>query len=501
MKIVNSLKMSEIDSIAQSEYRIPGIILMENAGIHFYEYLYKNIWNNKVPHKTVFAAGKGNNGGDTFVMARQHFLKGESCCVIVPDFNFREGLAKTHLDICSSLGIEIIDWGNNSNIAQKYLSGADWIIEGISGTGLKGELSGYAADIAECINSSEAEVCSVDIPSGVGDSYKEGYCAVDADYTITVELPKFSLYTPSGRKKCGHIASVPIGFPPPLVNDPAIKDKFLNYKDTVNFIKKPSPYSYKNKKGHTLVLGGSKGMTGAPVLASKAALNSLSGLVTLKVTEDISTSLPSFSPSLLTGTIDYSVFDEVILEKYTSIVIGPGWGQTEIKKNWLKKLLTRSSIPLVIDADAITVLSELLSEGFKIKNSCCVLTPHIGEFSRIINVNKRDLLDNPLPFIKDFSVKNKLTIVLKSHVIWISDSKGCISIIDGCNPAMATAGSGDILSGITGGLLSYGLDPLSAASAAVLIHQKSGLMCYNENGFFESERMIKYIGKAIKESF
>ena len=241
-------------------------------------------------------------------MARQHFLAGGSCCVIIPDSRFSEGLADTHLKICRSLGIEIIDWEKEKSAAVSLLNKADWIVEGLSGTGLKGELKNTAAEIAGYINNSAASICAVDIPSGIGDDYKEGFAAVNADITLTVGLPKFALYTPSGRKKCGKIITVAIGFPPQLINDSSIQNNLFSFDDIKAFISPPSPYTFKNRKGHTVIFAGSPGMTGAAAMCASSCLNSLSGLVTLKVSEDIFSSISSISPSLITGTVDYSSF-------------------------------------------------------------------------------------------------------------------------------------------------------------------------------------------------
>ena len=501
MKIVSSSKMGEIDRRAQEDYFIPGIVLMENAGIKLYKTLFSKVWNSILPEKTVFAAGKGNNGGDAFVMARQHFLSGGNCTVIIPDSRFSEGLADTHHKICKSLGIEIINWEKEKNKAVLFLSKADWIIEGLSGTGLKGELKNSPAEIAEYINNSEGKTCAVDIPSGIGDMYEDGFTAVDADVTLTVGLPKFALYTPSGRRKCGEIITVPIGFPPQLINDSSIKDSILSFNDIRRFINPPSPYTFKNRKGHTVIFAGSPGMTGAAEMCASACLNSLSGLVTLKVSEDVFSSISGISPSLLTGTENYRSFYKSSLDKYTAAAIGPGWGKAAEKKNWLKEFLSVPSIPCVIDADALNLLSELLSEGFGIKNKSCIITPHIGEFSRLTGLSSKEIQDNPLKVLPGFAEKHNITVVLKSHVTWISSPDRKISVIDGSNPAMATAGSGDILTGIISALLSYGLPVEKAAPAGVLLHQYSGLLCYNENGFFKSEKIIEYIGKALKEVF
>ncbi len=498
MKIVNSPEMERIDKETQKQYCIPEIVLMENAGIKIYNTLLNKVWNNKVTEKTVFIAGKGNNGGDALVMARQHYITGGKCSVIIPDSRFKDGSALINYNSCKALGIDIYNWEQEKKKASSILKTSEWIIEGLSGTGLKGELGGRPAEIANFINKLSAKICSIDIPSGVGDSYKTSYCCVNADLTLTPGLPKFALYTPAGRKKCGRIITVPIGFPPQLLESSNLKDNLLSFNDLKKIIKPPSPYTYKNKKGHTVVFAGSPGMNGAAVLCASAALNSLSGLVTLKTSNDDSTA--SLPPSVITGTEEYISFTPLSLEKYNAAAIGPGWGLSKKKKDWLKSFLEKSNIPCVIDADALNLLSEILSKGFKIRNKKCIITPHIGEFSRLTGISQEEIQENP-QIIADFAAKHNITVVLKSHVIWISSPEKIFAVIDGSNSALATAGSGDILTGIMAALLSYGLAPQNAATGGVLLHQYSGLICYRETGFFKSEKLIEYTGKALKKVF
>ena len=156
-------------------------------------------------------------------------------------------------------------------------------------------------------------------------------------------------------------------------------------------------------------------MTGAAHLCASSCLNSLSGLVTLKVTEDIFSILHNISPSLITGTEDYSSFNPESLEKYSAAAVGPGWGISETKKKWLASLLTETGMPCVIDADALNMLSELLNNGMKIKNKNCIITPHIGEFSRLSAYSSKQIQNNPAPLLKDFCEKHNITAVLKSQ--------------------------------------------------------------------------------------
>ncbi len=158
-------------------------------------------------------------------------------------------------------------------------------------------------------------------------------------------------------------------------------------------------------------------------------------------------------------------------------------------------------MPCVIDADALNMLSQLIKNGLTIKNNKCIITPHIGEFSRLSGFSSDQIQNNPAPLLKEFCLKHNLTAVLKSHVIWIYSPLNGFSVIDGSNPSMATAGSGDILTGIISALLSYGLSQHRAAEAGVLLHQYSGELCYNKYGFFKSEKIIDFIGTALKNIF
>jgi len=502
MKIVNSEEMQVIDSKTQKEFEYPALLLMENAAINCYNYLKKNIFPLYDFDKILFICGKGNNGGDAFAMARHHFIEGYDTTIIqIGQDTLREGTAAAiNFKLCKNLGIKILNFELDKEESFYQIKNSNMIIDGISGTGIKGSFKGIEAEICTHINESSSFVCSLDVPSGIGDDYKSSYPSVNADLTITIGLPKISLYYPSARKHCGNIALVNAAFPSSQL-DSVNSNITLIDKNIINrYIKSPSAWCYKNSRGHVSVFAGSKGKSGAAVLCSKAALKSLAGIVTLFTDADI---YPSLASSLISVMVDTFLLSSAKnnIDNSDSFILGPGWGFEKEKEDFLEYLLEATNKPVVLDADALTLLSAIIEKrkiNMPFNNKNCIITPHPGEFARLIKVGTEEIMDNPAPFIKQFSEKTGVITVLKSHVPWICNNKGNIAIFDSMNPALATAGSGDILAGIIGGLLAYGVAPFEAAISGVVIHAKAGKKCYKNKGFFTSEEVLEYIPLIIK---
>ena len=500
MKIVNSEEMQFIDDKTQKELEYPSLLLMENAGINCYNYLKKNIFPSYGFDNTLFVCGKGNNGGDAFVMARHHFIDGHNAVIMLTGIPREGTAAEVNYKLCKNLGIKILNINLDKEECFSRIRNSAVIIDGISGTGIKGSFKDIEAEICAVINESSAFVCSIDVPSGIGDNYKSSYPSVNANLTITIGLPKISLYYPSARRHCGKIIIADAAFPPAYLDSAETNIMLVNKHILKNHIKLPAPWSYKNSRGHVSVFAGSKGKSGAAVLCSKAALRSLAGIVTLFTDDDIYAALASSLTSVMVDT--FSVLSaKNSIEKFDSFILGPGWGFEKEKEEFLEYLLEKTEKPVVIDADALTLLSAIIEKRKKANkpfyNKNCIITPHPGEFARLIKSGAEEIMDNPAIFIKPFSEKTGLTTVLKSHVPWICNNDGKIAIFDSMNPALATAGSGDVLAGITGGLLAYGIKPFEAAICGVVIHGRAGKKCYNDKGFFVSEDILEYISIII----
>lgn len=495
IKIADSSSMGRIDSVSQERYGIPGIILMENAGIKAWHKLKPILRNGSASRLLVFA-GKGNNGGDALVMARQAYMDGYTVRVVTASETLK-GDAEINRKTVLSLGIPVSPW--KTDIDVQY-SDADWILDGISGTGISGALRGALKEMADGINDSGLPVCSIDVPSGIGDEYKSDYPAVRARLTLTMGLPKLCLYVPAARPLCGEIINIPLGFPPELINDPDIPGSLWVQDDLSGLLGAVPRNTYKTKRGTLGVFCGGPGTAGAAVLSAEGAARARAGMVFLHVPEAVYHPVAAKLSSVLVYPSDFSSVPEDVFSRYRAILAGPGLG-TESPAPSLIRLLTGRDKPGVLDADGINVLSHLREQGEKISlEGRWILTPHPGEFSRLAGKPVEDILENPLPYLEETARSLNAVIVLKGHVTWIMSPRGEYRIIDGMEPSLATAGSGDVLAGIIAGFISGGMDGMDAAAAGVLVHLAAGRRTFMERGWFLSEDLLPYVSKITAEA-
>lgn len=494
MKAVSSRVMAEIDRRAQDEFGFPGIILMENAGLKGYLMLKERLWGGKLPTGLLaFVVGKGNNGGDALVMARQAFLEGKRELSLVyvgaPD--------PLQAQMCEGLGIPYLRWGEEP--ARAAIAAASVLFDGLTGTGLEGALRSPLPEVVEAMNDSAALTVAIDVPSGVGDAYRPGFAAVHADVTLTMGLPKLSLYLPHARPLCGEIWVVPLGFPPQLIGDPALPGELLDREAARSGLSEPPAEAYKNRRGALAVFAGAPGTTGAAVLAAGAAARSRAGLVSLFAEPEIYSVVASHLTSVMAKPWDprlppAQTFDP---SGFSALLVGPGWGQTENRLQWLSALIA-SGLPGVLDADGLNLLAthpELAPEGC---GGRWVLTPHPGEFARLSGVDRRTVMEDPLPPLLELARRLDAVVVFKSHVSYIGTPDGRYWILDGMNSALGTGGSGDLLAGIIAGFLATGAEPEAAARAGVYVHHRAGRRGYDELGWFAAEELLPFIARAAR---
>lgn len=506
MKIVTTDIMMHIDHAAQEKFHIPGILLMEQAGIAVYdilnEYIAGSVFSEKNKCRITFIAGPGNNGGDALAAARIAFTRGYKKISVLLVRERTNEIVHQQRKMCESIGIPVVIWGdvNSQNILQE----SDFLIDGISGTGLSGDIRGPAREVIEGMGAIIHEkkdkifILSVDLPSGMYSEGGKDSLVVDADCTITMGLPKILMYYPHNRMKCGKIVCRNPGFPPELLEQSEGVGSLISLES----IKLPvtSKNAYKNTKGHAGVFAGSSGMIGAAVLSSTAALRTGTGIVSLFADPDVYPAVVKRTTSLL---VNPTAFDEVILhrrlkEKFNALLAGPGWSLSEKHLPQLIEIL-KSGLPTVLDADGITLYVQLTkTPGFVHRNSNCVFTPHPGEFLRMSGISSKKNPEQVVAAVKDFALKNCCTVVYKSHVIYIASAKGDFSVIDGMNPALGTAGSGDVLAGIITGLLARGCDGYSAACLGAAMHQIAGKLAYDKIGIFTSEDLLSFISYLSK---
>jgi len=504
VKVVSSEAMTRIDRRSQLEFAIPSMVLMEDAGVKAWALLRRLAWKGSRPRRRiVFAAGKGNNGGDAFVMARQAAVEGLRSLSIVlssghPDPDSDPG---RNLACCAALGIEIIDWPVQPDQALTRFAEACWIVDGISGTGLRGALKAPASDLVRAINQASAKRAALDVPSGVGDGFRADYPAVRADVTLTMGLPKLCLYLPRARALCGGIHVVPVGFPPPLVEDPSITGEMLTPRAWRPLAPTIPPDTHKNRRGHLAVFAGARGTTGAAWLCATAAARARVGLVTLFADEDV---YPILAPKLTSvmcrpwrpGTSAAGQVRDWDPTRYTGLLVGPGWGLGEERSAWMDSLFALS-IPGVVDADGLTLLGGRSASRALDLGGRWVLTPHPGEFARLTGAGRDSVLDDPVGHSLAAAEKLNAVVVLKGASTTVAGPDGRFWILDGPNPALATGGSGDVLAGLIAGAIAGGLAPLESARFGVSLHAFLGSVAARKRGWFLAEDLVPLVSRLL----
>ncbi|MCL6589924.1 MAG: NAD(P)H-hydrate dehydratase [Firmicutes bacterium] len=472
MKVAFAEQMKSIDQAAQTDYGVPGILLMERAALEVLSEIKRYFFDLQGKRIFIFC-GKGNNGGDGMALAR--LLTETDADVTVVLISPREqyqGLARENLERAEKYGVRVIVTPLDGNVsALNEFQQADLIVDAILGTGTTGSPKGAVAAAIEIINRLNKPVFAVDVPSGVDvDNGAVPGTAVKATRTITFGLPKPGLLIFPGAEFTGELIVKSIGFPKQLLESDALSIHFLTASEIRTLLPKRPVTAHKGTTGQVLVIGGSPGMTGALALATLGALRTGAGLVFAGVRPDLP--FPEKAPEVI---VKYwpSLIGQ--WDRYRAIVFGPGLSTAGDGRVILADLLSQKENPVVIDADGLNLLAEDLSllKG-NISKPPVVLTPHPGEMSRLTGIPVSDLQNNRLEIAKSFAVKWGVTLVLKGARTVIAASDGRTYINSTGNSGMATAGMGDVLAGIIGSLIAQGRDPVSAAAAGTYLHGLAG---------------------------
>ncbi len=465
MKVASAVEMSRIDRLAQEEYKIPGAILMERAALAVDQVIKERFCLTS--KKIYIFCGKGNNGGDGLALARLLVeTTAEVTVVLAAERSQFRGLALENLILAEKFGIRILDW---KTVSFEELLNADLIVDALLGTGGKGAPSQELAVIISKINNSGKPVVSVDIPSGLQvDSGQIYGVVVKASVTVTFGLPKPGLLVFPGVEMCGELIVASIGFPRKLLESPSLTINWLTEQDIRELLPKRSPTAHKGNTGHVLVIGGATGMTGAVALCSIGALRAGAGLVTAGIQNQIN--FPEKPAEIMTLPWDMV---PTFIEKADTVVFGPGISVQENSRVLLKELLINCKVPIVIDADGLNLLATDLAVLNQFSTPV-VLTPHPGEMSRLSGVPIAEIQANRIDIARRFAKEWGVTLVLKGARSIIADKEDNIFINPTGNPGMATAGMGDALAGIIGGLLAQKMRPTEAAVTGTYLHGLAG---------------------------
>jgi NAD(P)H-hydrate epimerase len=495
MLVVTAQQMQRLDHRTIHEAGIPGIVLMENAGrgtAAQIERLFPDVRDRRV----VVLSGKGNNGGDGFVIAR--CLLDTGCtvsCLLIGQAEQVSGDARIMLHAYQQAGgsLQVIADAEQWQHAADSLQHAGLIIDALLGTGLSGAVAGLHQRIIQDVNCLQGiPVVSVDVPSGVdATTGKILGAAIRAQLTCTLGLPKLGLVLFPGAAHAGSLEVIDIGIPRSLVAQEHTAAGLLEQQDFKGLIPARLPESHKGTYGHVCILAGSPGKTGAAALASQAAMRTGAGLVTLgipqqlnpileaKLTEVMTEPLPDAGDGYL-GLESWPRIQELIAGK-SVIALGPGLAVRTETARLVHKIVAAARAPLIIDADGLNAIAQdaAFLKGLSVP---AVLTPHPGEMARLAGISTQAVQEDRPGQASAFAVRHGVIVVLKGSRTIIAEPDGTISINPTGNPGMASGGMGDVLTGIIAGLLSQGLSASAAARLGVFVHGLLGDRIAREQG-------------------
>lgn len=496
MKILTARETRAADEYTMKNEPISSLELMERAASVCSKWLLQKYAGNSYQ---VFC-GVGNNGGDGLAVARQLYEAGcQITCYKVAYSSQESSDFKANLKRLEELNVCVQEIGSKVDVPAIENS---IVIDAIFGTGLNRAVNGISADVIQAINGSDSEVISIDIPSGLfsennANSVSENI--VLADHTLTFELPKLSFLFPENGLKVGEVHILSIGLNVDFIKQCKSQYYLITLELASLIVRKRYSYAHKGTFGHALLACGSKGKIGAAHLASKASLRSGAGLVTVNIpkcgTDILQQSIPEVM--VLENEGENYLQGEVKLKPYDAIGIGPGIGTEEQTQNFLKLVIQNRTTPIVFDADAINILSEnktwlaFLPPG-------CVFTPHPKEFERLVGKSSDNYSRMEMQLV--FAKKYNCYLVLKGANTAITCPDGDVFFNTTGNPGMATAGSGDALTGIITGLLAQGYSPKQSCLLGVYIHGKAGDLALDTQSqeSLVSSDVIENLGKAFQ---
>ncbi len=488
IKVISALGMTKIEGLAYAQGCVE-LDFMESAGISIAEHTVKFIEESKSAKVVTLLVGKGNNGGDAYVAGRKLLEKG----IRVAAFHVY------HIDQCGPLcrrqkelfekaggSVEFLHEKKEISFPQEGI-----ILDGLVGTGFKGKAEGVLAEAISKANASSLPILAIDIPSGLnGNTGAVESVAIKASATIYLELPKLGFFLKNGWDHVGTLLKGTFGLPSSFIEQAEAEGFLVEEVDTCSFLPKMRRTRNKYEAGYVLVFAGSYAMTGAAILASHAALRAGAGMVRLFYPSEIAHLLSGAPREIIKEPFAEDRFEEE-MKRAKALIIGPGLGREKEAQKKIKKILAKTKVPSVIDADALFFLSENPSFDIPVD---AVLTPHTGEMKRLLG-EETDLFKGSQAFVE----KKKTTLLLKGAPNMLFSAGKVPLILPFGHPGMAKAGSGDVLAGVLGALLAQGLSPKTAAILACYLHGKAGDIAAKEKTLFcmTASDLIESLPKAF----
>ncbi len=498
MKILTASEMREVDRLT-IERGIPGLILMENAGSRVVDFL-RETFALLQDQRVMVVCGKGNNGGDGFVVARQLFTRKlcrELTVLELFDPETLSGDAAANRRMLEACGCPVTrNLPNEANLATI-------VVDAVLGTGLSGPAKGPSLDGIRLINEKFplAKKIAVDIPSGLpSDETNPTGEFVRADYTVTFTAAKRSQCLSPIYQQMGKLLVVPIGSPDELVKtNPNFRLNLTTDDDLRDLFASRRKDSNKGLYGHVLVVGGSFGKSGAPAMTGLGSYRSGAGLVTIAVPKSALPMVAAYRPELMTEPLDTTTEDlSKLLNKITVLAVGPGLGTADETVRLVKRLYQEAELPAVVDADALNALAGQLPKTNKTR----ILTPHPGEMGRLIGKEAKEVQADRLGIARQFANDSGATVVLKGDRTVIAFPDGEAWVNPTGSPAMATGGTGDILTGmIAGTVAQHPKEWRRAVIGAVWLHGRCGELAaarWGEQAMLATD-MLDFLPEAMNE--
>jgi ADP-dependent NAD(P)H-hydrate dehydratase / NAD(P)H-hydrate epimerase len=486
MRLVKASEMHEMDRLTIEEVGIAGIVLMENAARGATRVFLEHFEPPRNSH-VLFLCGRGNNGGDGYVMARYFHQKGYMATVLVlSEFQKISGDALTNLAIILKMGLDVreVPDPDRWEACRDVVRTADFVIDGIFGTGLNSPVRGFYQQVIEEVNASGKPVMAIDIPSGLhADTGLVMGAAIQADVTATFGFPKLGQILFPGSSLVGRLVRIDIGIPGIVADRIPTRYRMIEVRDLDDLFPLEEPDIHKGDRGHLLVIAGSTGKTGAATLTCLGALRAGAGLVTLgiprslngilenKLTEAMTCPLPETEAGTLSAEAKTEIME--LIQGKSAVALGPGLSTHEETVRLVRQIVSECPVPLVVDADGVNALAGELGSLRSCKGPV-ILTPHPGEMGRLAGLTGSDVQADRVGVAERFARDYGCHLVLKGARTLIARPDGRIHLNPTGNPALATGGSGDVLTGLVGGFLARGLLPEKAALCGVYLHGLAG---------------------------
>jgi hydroxyethylthiazole kinase-like uncharacterized protein yjeF len=481
MIVVTSEQMREMDRLTIQKYGTQSLTLMERAGAAVVKAIVER-FAEPASKGVLIVAGKGNNGGDGFVVGRLLRQQRVPCEIaLLAKRNEISSDAAHNLEAYLTAGGKLVDIdADRLALLNDSIAGKGLLVDAILGTGTKNEIRGIYAEAIRAMNQSGLPIVAIDIPSGL-DADKGtplGAC-VQAAMTVALAYPKLGQVIHPGLEHVGELVVADIGIEPAAVTEVAPSAVLLTLEGVRPLVPVRKPDSHKGTYGHVVVIAGSRGKTGAAILASRACMRAGAGLTTLAAPRSLNDIFAGALIEVMTEPLRDTAEEEIesltddewrrLLERKTVALFGPGIGVTDCTRNNLRWLLRHLSIPWVIDADGLNNLALDLDRLRKARTAP-ILTPHPGEMGRLIGKDAASVNKDRIGVARTFAIEHRCYVVLKGARTVLATPAGKISINPTGNPGMASGGMGDVLAGILTALLAQSLSPEEAMKLAVYLH-------------------------------